>query len=217
MAIKTERLLAAILAANPKLRLDYRQIAVMYGEGSTFNSIEYKMRPMRKLSARLIAEEANGDSNVAMSPSPDGPRIRAHKVTKAKPKAKITATQKAKGTKAGEATLTESLIDVDGAAESDADALIVIGEPVKIDSDTENDTIIKVKEEKAFAGEQYTGEVDDKTNWFGISEQGSGFQFDKEIFKHEKFGGDKVGTEDMKSEYAPAWPDKAWFKEEDEA
>ena len=187
----------------------------MYGEGATYNSIEYKMRPLRKLSSKLIAEEANGDPNVAMNPSPDGPRIRPSKVTKVKPKSKITVTKNTKAAKAGEVTLTGSVIDLDGAADSDANDLIVIGEPVKIDSDTEEDAMIKVKEETAFAGGQYTGGIDDKTTWFGTSKQASGFQFDQEFLKQEKSNRDEAGTEELKSEFAPTWPDKAWFKEDE--
>lgn len=184
----------------------------MYGEGATYNSIEYKMRPLRKLSLQLIAEKANGDPNVAMNPSPDGPRIPPFKVTKTKPKSKTTATKNAKAANAGEVTLTRSLIDVDGAVDSDANDVVVIGEPVKIDSDTEEDAMIEVKGETAFAGGQYTGGLDDKTTWFGSSEQGSGFQFEQEFHKQEKSDGDEAGAEDMKMESAPTWPNKAWFK-----
>ncbi|KAJ6116012.1 hypothetical protein N7523_006429 [Penicillium sp. IBT 18751x] len=189
----------------------------MYGEGSTYNSIEYKMRPLRKLSLKLVAEEANGDSNVAMNPSPDGPRIRPSKITKAKPNSKNTATKNTRATQASEGALTQSLIDDDGVAESDANDLIVIGEPVHINSDIEEGATTKIKEKDASAEGQYTRGVRDRTTWFKRSELDSSFKFDQELIKDEKSDGDGAGNADVELKFAPTWPDKSWFKEENEA
>ncbi|KAJ5591044.1 hypothetical protein N7450_005016 [Penicillium hetheringtonii] len=48
MRVEDKKLLAALLASQKGLKLDYKEIARMYGEGATYNSIEHKFRAFRK-------------------------------------------------------------------------------------------------------------------------------------------------------------------------
>ncbi|MCJ1224182.1 hypothetical protein MMC12_000826 [Toensbergia leucococca] len=54
-----ERLLAAMVAAND-MKLDYRKIASMYGEGATYDSIEGRFRLIRKAALDLKTEIDTG-------------------------------------------------------------------------------------------------------------------------------------------------------------
>lgn len=54
------RLLAAMVAAQD-MKLDYRKIATMYGNGATYDSIEGRFRIIKKDAAALKAEVDNGD------------------------------------------------------------------------------------------------------------------------------------------------------------
>lgn len=54
------RLLAAMVAAQD-MKLDYRKIASMYGNGATYDSIEGRFRIIKKEAAALKAEVDNGD------------------------------------------------------------------------------------------------------------------------------------------------------------
>ncbi|KAL8712746.1 MAG: hypothetical protein Q9220_002954 [cf. Caloplaca sp. 1 TL-2023] len=55
-----ERLLAAMVAAQ-EMKLDYRKIATMYGQGATYDAIEGRFRIIKKEAAVLIKEVENGD------------------------------------------------------------------------------------------------------------------------------------------------------------
>ncbi|KAL8844170.1 MAG: hypothetical protein Q9205_006431 [Flavoplaca limonia] len=55
-----ERLLAAMVAAQ-EMKLDYRKIASMYGEGATYDAIEGRFRIIKKEAAKLLAEVSSGE------------------------------------------------------------------------------------------------------------------------------------------------------------
>ncbi|KAI4121021.1 MAG: hypothetical protein LQ338_006608 [Usnochroma carphineum] len=54
-----ERLLAAMVAAQD-MKLDYRKIATMYGEGATYDAIEGRFRIIKRQAAKLVAEIESG-------------------------------------------------------------------------------------------------------------------------------------------------------------
>ncbi|KAL8993100.1 MAG: hypothetical protein Q9169_006602 [Polycauliona sp. 2 TL-2023] len=54
-----ERLLAAMVAAQ-EMKLDYRKIASMYGEGATYDAIEGRFRIIKKEASKLLAEVESG-------------------------------------------------------------------------------------------------------------------------------------------------------------
>ncbi|KAI4280063.1 MAG: hypothetical protein L6R38_004752 [Xanthoria sp. 2 TBL-2021] len=59
-----ERLLAAMVAAQ-EMKLDYRKIASMYGEGATYDAIEGRFRIIKKEAAKLLAEIESGERPTA--------------------------------------------------------------------------------------------------------------------------------------------------------
>ncbi|KAI4105912.1 MAG: hypothetical protein LQ339_003230 [Xanthoria mediterranea] len=59
-----ERLLAAMVAAQ-EMKLDYRKIASMYGEGATYDAIEGRFRIIKKEAAKLLAEIESGQRPAA--------------------------------------------------------------------------------------------------------------------------------------------------------
>ncbi|KAL8847532.1 MAG: hypothetical protein Q9221_007432 [Calogaya cf. arnoldii] len=59
-----KRLLAAMVAAQD-MKLDYRKIASMYGEGATYDAIEGRFRIIKKEAAKLLAEIENGQRPIA--------------------------------------------------------------------------------------------------------------------------------------------------------
>jgi hypothetical protein len=199
-------------------QLDYYQIAAMHGQGATYNSIEYKMRPLRKLAATLVAEAANGDPSVAMKPSLDTPRMRPLKVTKARAKTSSPKKKSTKAAKAAEASFAGNLAEIDGAADSDASAVVDLGEPVKIESDTEDDAAVKVKEELPYGGAQDAGKAIDYKKLFGGSEENPGLDFVNELIKYEEqIDDDGLTPKSDLLKVASAWPSQTWFKDEDEA
>ncbi|TKA77588.1 hypothetical protein B0A49_01741 [Cryomyces minteri] len=54
------RLLAAMVAATPEMKLDYRKIASYYGEGATYDSVEGRFRVIKKEAQQLKAEIEGG-------------------------------------------------------------------------------------------------------------------------------------------------------------
>ncbi|KAK3949702.1 hypothetical protein QBC32DRAFT_316580 [Pseudoneurospora amorphoporcata] len=55
------RLLAAVIAAHPELRLNYKAIAQHYGKSATMSAIEHRFRPVRKQADCLRLAVARGD------------------------------------------------------------------------------------------------------------------------------------------------------------
>lgn len=58
------------------VQLDYKRISQLFGHGATYNSIECRFRPIRKLGERLRNEStlAPNGSGAAQSPTPRKPR-----------------------------------------------------------------------------------------------------------------------------------------------
>jgi len=63
------KLLAAVLAAHPELKPKYAQIAVFFGEGTTYDAIEGCMRPIRRR-AQALREEVEGGDRADIPPAP---------------------------------------------------------------------------------------------------------------------------------------------------
>ncbi|KAE8368819.1 hypothetical protein BDV27DRAFT_153643 [Aspergillus caelatus] len=55
----TDRLIGSLLAAHPDLKLDYHAMAVIFGQGATYDSIEGRFRRYRKIADEL-RDEAHG-------------------------------------------------------------------------------------------------------------------------------------------------------------
>ncbi|KAL4960318.1 uncharacterized protein BDV14DRAFT_204848 [Aspergillus stella-maris] len=55
-AENTTRLVAALIAANPGIKLDYNATAAIFGQGATYDTMEYRFRTYRKLAEKLKAE-----------------------------------------------------------------------------------------------------------------------------------------------------------------
>ncbi|KAK3351598.1 hypothetical protein B0H65DRAFT_418355 [Neurospora tetraspora] len=55
------RLLAAVIAAHPELRLNYKAIAQHYGKSATMSAIEHRFRPVRKQADCLRLAVSRGD------------------------------------------------------------------------------------------------------------------------------------------------------------
>ncbi|KAL4949645.1 hypothetical protein BDW69DRAFT_188092 [Aspergillus filifer] len=55
-AESTTRLVAALIAANPSIKLDYNATAAIFGQGATYDTIEYRFRTYRKMAEKLKAE-----------------------------------------------------------------------------------------------------------------------------------------------------------------
>ncbi|KAB8265653.1 hypothetical protein BDV32DRAFT_144174 [Aspergillus pseudonomiae] len=86
----TNRLIASILAAHPDLKLDYHVMALVFGQGATYDSIEGRFRRYRKIADELRDEahsrgitdipryagrnHASGGSSASTPRTPRGPR-----------------------------------------------------------------------------------------------------------------------------------------------
>nr|CAE76166.1 hypothetical protein [Neurospora crassa] len=55
------RLLAAVIAAHPELRLNYKAIAQHYGKSATMSALEHRFRPVRKQAECLRLAVSRGD------------------------------------------------------------------------------------------------------------------------------------------------------------
>ncbi|KAF3918975.1 hypothetical protein ABW20_dc0108818 [Dactylellina cionopaga] len=65
------KLLAAVLAAHPEFKPDYRNIAVYFGEGATYDAIQGCMRPIKKKALQLRQEVETGvRPNTTPKPTP---------------------------------------------------------------------------------------------------------------------------------------------------
>ncbi|KAA8894507.1 hypothetical protein FN846DRAFT_762536, partial [Sphaerosporella brunnea] len=69
-AEKYQRLLAATVAAHPELKLNYNKIAAMFGEGTTYDSIETRYRQVKKQAKELQAEIESGIRPAEAPPTP---------------------------------------------------------------------------------------------------------------------------------------------------
>ncbi|KAI5787241.1 hypothetical protein EDC01DRAFT_179335 [Geopyxis carbonaria] len=52
---KSERLLAATLAAHPELKPNYRAIAAHFGDGATLNTIDWRFRSVKKMAKEMAS------------------------------------------------------------------------------------------------------------------------------------------------------------------
>ncbi|KAL3476808.1 hypothetical protein BJX99DRAFT_258142 [Aspergillus californicus] len=135
------RLIAALLAASPTLKLDYNAIAVVYGEGAKYDSIEHQFRKYRKQAEDLRREATEKGISPERAPrTPRGPRSGIMKSSSAsstgrsnKGIAKTMKTPTKKGRLVGEHLMDAILIDDD---DDDSSG-----------SDTESKPGIKIKKE----------------------------------------------------------------------
>ncbi|KAJ5390878.1 uncharacterized protein N7496_001946 [Penicillium cataractarum] len=134
MKVEPERVIAALIAANPKMRLDYGGIAQMYGLGAKYNTMEHKFRAWRKLAEtlRVAAGEEGPLTQPQTAPrTPRTPNTRGKKATPASKKATPTAKNKVdkdtKDVKAADTAEAEDVVDIS----SDDDTPIKVKREVK--------------------------------------------------------------------------------------
>ncbi|EAW08474.1 uncharacterized protein ACLA_032090 [Aspergillus clavatus NRRL 1] len=82
----TDRLIAALIAANPGLKLEYQAMATLFGQGATYDAIEGRFRRYRKMADELrssalsrgiteLPRGRNGTASASSTPrTPRGPR-----------------------------------------------------------------------------------------------------------------------------------------------
>jgi len=79
-ADRYKKLFAAVLAAHPEIKLNYKEVAVYFGEGATYDSIECRMRDIKKHAKQLRAEIQSG----TRSSEPTKPTPKKRKVAQKK-------------------------------------------------------------------------------------------------------------------------------------
>ncbi|KAL1867234.1 hypothetical protein Plec18167_008775 [Paecilomyces lecythidis] len=141
----TERLVGALIAAHPSLKLDYNGMAAMYGRGASYDSIEGQFRKYRRQAEQLKAEaSANG---VSLPPrgrgsggtprTPRGPRGARNGVSKSTPSsgkgknldAKVLSTP---SRKSGMGNRGQNVIDAINLDDDSDMSMFNINTPVKI-------------------------------------------------------------------------------------
>ncbi|KAL4797412.1 hypothetical protein BDV19DRAFT_387220 [Aspergillus venezuelensis] len=97
-AENTTRLVAALIAANPGIKLDYNATAAIFGQGATYDTIEYRFRTYRKMAEKLKAEAIK--NGVSLDKIPRG---RPATGTPRTPRSqnKVAKTSSAKGSRSG--------------------------------------------------------------------------------------------------------------------
>ena len=73
------RHLGLISISNKKRQLDYKRVAQLYGHGATYNSIECRFRPIRKLGEKLRDEAPLAQNGAGTAPSTTSRKPRAPK------------------------------------------------------------------------------------------------------------------------------------------
>ncbi|KAL1959052.1 hypothetical protein VTO42DRAFT_3293 [Malbranchea cinnamomea] len=90
-----ERLIPALLAAHPGFTPNYSAMAVYFGHGASYDSIESRFRPYRQTAAEMRAETPHG---ATVTPSrrlgdpPSTPRITNGRISKAGSSSRKTST-----------------------------------------------------------------------------------------------------------------------------
>ncbi|PYH49946.1 uncharacterized protein BP01DRAFT_378556 [Aspergillus saccharolyticus JOP 1030-1] len=88
----TDRLIASLIVAHPGLKLDYRAMAIAFGQGASYDSIEGRFRRWRKMADELRGEveargisltEFRGRNSLSGSSTPRTPRGPRNGVSKA--------------------------------------------------------------------------------------------------------------------------------------
>ncbi|PLN78757.1 hypothetical protein BDW42DRAFT_174316 [Aspergillus taichungensis] len=95
-----DRLVGALIAAHPGLKLDYQAMAVMFGQGSTYDAIEGRFRRFRKVAEELKADAAGrGITSVprGRNSGPRTPRTPGGGISKPSSSGRSTARGKNKG------------------------------------------------------------------------------------------------------------------------
>ncbi|PWW72685.1 hypothetical protein C7212DRAFT_335867, partial [Tuber magnatum] len=63
-----QRLLAALVSAHPELKFDYGKIAVLFGQGATYDSIAHRFRNIRAEAKTLRTQVEPGASPPTSAP-----------------------------------------------------------------------------------------------------------------------------------------------------
>ncbi|KAJ5211513.1 uncharacterized protein N7498_003159 [Penicillium cinerascens] len=176
----------------------------MFGQGKTHYGIYHNVRAARQMAEKLRAEAENGDPSVAMKPSPRTPRTRVKK-----PKAKATSTNKKSGQDIHDTT-DENTPTITSETEFDNMMKIEVDDVIKIDSDSDGDTIVKIKDENPFLEEGFAV----ARAYLSKSSSVRNGECNVDV-RHETFEDAEECADDLDA--APKWPVQSWFKDEDEA
>lgn len=183
----------------------------MFGQGKTHSGIYHNVRAARQMAETLRAEAANGDPSVAMKPSPRTPRTRVKK-----PKTKAASAGKKSGQDTHDDTAENTSII---ASETDFDTKIKaeVKEAIKIDSDSDGDTIVKIKDEDPFLEDVFTTPPAHPRKSSRVPSEQHNLDLGYEAFEDP----DKRGNDDFSIQGGldaePEWPVQSWFKDDDEA
>ncbi|PKY04743.1 hypothetical protein P168DRAFT_281120 [Aspergillus campestris IBT 28561] len=95
-----DRLVGALIAAHPGLKLDYQAMAVYFGQGSTYDAIEGRFRRFRKVAEELKTEAAGRGITTlprGRNSGPRTPRTPGGGISKPSSSGRSTARAKNKG------------------------------------------------------------------------------------------------------------------------
>ncbi|KAK4985481.1 hypothetical protein LTR66_008152 [Elasticomyces elasticus] len=68
-----DRLLAATIASIPGMKINVRDIAALFGEGATYDSIENRLRQVKRTAA-VMRQEVDSGARPSAPPTPKKPR-----------------------------------------------------------------------------------------------------------------------------------------------
>ncbi|KAL4890507.1 hypothetical protein BDV59DRAFT_204222 [Aspergillus ambiguus] len=139
----TDRLIAAMLAGQPGLKLDYSAIATFFGQGATYDAIEGRFRRYRKMAEDLKADaRRRGITNIPPR-TPRAPRSNRTKASSSgRNKRSAQAPDHASPTKRraaaseGQSLMDAILVD-DNKDEADTDSKVKIQHDLTVDDDVE--------------------------------------------------------------------------------
>ncbi|KAE8381072.1 hypothetical protein BDV26DRAFT_289774 [Aspergillus bertholletiae] len=169
----TDRLIASLIAANSGLKLDYHAIALLFGQGATYDSIEGRFRRYRKMADQLRDEvhncgitdiphntRRNYASGGGTPSTPRTPRVPRGGITKSTPSSsrsrnyRYTHTPTKQKTKLGMSAL--DAIYVEDADPEEEEESKIKPEPADVASSNGDDDVeitdshsVKIKKERA--------------------------------------------------------------------
>ena len=179
----------------------------MFDQGKTHHGIYHNVRAARQMAETLRAEAANGDPSLAMKPSPRTPRTRVKK-----PKAKSTSVSKKSGQDTHDTT-AENTPTITSETDFDKKIKMEVEDAIKIDSDSDGDTIVKIKDENPFLEDVFAATTSylSKCKSFSVPNEQRNLNIGHETFE------DTEEPDDDDFSIQPKWPVQSWFKDEDEA
>ncbi|KAA8643632.1 hypothetical protein EYZ11_010779 [Aspergillus tanneri] len=147
----TDRLIAALIAAHPAVKLEYQAMATYFGQGATYDSIEGRFRRYRKLAEDLRTEARNrgitdiprsARSGASTPRTPRGPRG----VTK------VSSASSGRGKDAGRTALSSPTRRGSGRRSANGGGMSIMDAIFLDDETPEEDTKIKTEAAQILSG-----------------------------------------------------------------